>query len=326
VSESIDLIQEYIHKELPLINGVLTRQIKDLNPLVREVAEHVLGSGGKRLRPLLTLLCFRSFDKNSGKEYDLGCAFELLHSATLIHDDILDNADLRRGRKSAHLVFGIDRTVLAGDALLALSNMIIAAYGNADLTQCVSEALLYTASGETEEIFWMRKSNLDRENYLQIIRGKTAYLIQAACKCGGILAGAEEKRIRDLSEYGFNIGTAFQLVDDALDYTSDSSTSGKPLGGDLAEGKLTLPFILYLNSLKQEEKTGLLAKLAADSFTRQEREDLIFRVQKGGFADQVREEAGVYIQRARESLVNLPHSREKNILEMITEVILYRNH
>ncbi|MFP4167328.1 MAG: polyprenyl synthetase family protein [Desulfonatronovibrionaceae bacterium] len=326
MSEPANFIQEYIHREIPVINQVLERQIRDLNPLVREVAEHVLMAGGKRLRPLLTILCSRCFGLDSREEYDLGCAFELVHSATLIHDDILDNADLRRGRKAAHLIFGLDRTVLAGDALLALSNMIVAAYGDARLTQCVSEALLHTASGETEEIFWMRKPNLDRENYLQIIRGKTAYLIQAACKCGCMLAGAEKERIKECSEYGFNIGIAFQLVDDALDYTSDSSTSGKPLGGDLAEGKLTLPFILYLNSLKQEEKSVLLAKLAADSFTREEREDLILQVQKCGFADQVREEAGAYIQRGREALLNFPESKEKKILEMITDVILYRNH
>ncbi len=309
-----------------MINSILRKQTQGLNPLVREVAEHVLEAGGKRLRPLLTILSARCFHPDPENLYEMGCALELLHSATLMHDDILDNSDIRRGRKSAHVVFGVDRTVLAGDALLALANLIVSGYGDPELTQCISEAILQTATGETEEIFWTRKSNLDRENYLQIIRGKTAYLIQASCKCGGLLAGARRDRVEQCSEYGFNIGIAFQLVDDAMDYTADSSTSGKPLGGDLAEGKLTLPFILYLNSLKQEEKSGLLAKMAADSFTKEERDDLILRVQNGGFANQVRREAETYIQKARESLRGFPPSEAKTVLEKITEVILYRNY
>ena len=326
MSESDEFIQKYLEEEIPEVNRILAEQIKDLNPLVHEVAAHVLQAGGKRLRPLLTLLCARCFDARSRDVYGLACALELLHSATLIHDDILDNADLRRGQKAAHLVFGLDRTVLAGDALLALANMIVAGYAQSELTQCVSEAILETASGETEEIFWMRKPNLDRNNYLQIIRGKTAFLIQAACKCGGLFAHAGTEQIEKCSEYGFNIGIAFQLVDDALDYTSESAKSGKPLGGDLAEGKLTLPFILYLNSLKQEDRSGLLAKLAADSFTKEERAGLIDLVQKGGFADQVRREAGIYIDLARAALQGFPESREKKVLQRITEVIVYRNH
>ena len=318
-------VKEYLQKELPLINLVLEEELKGLHPSVRQVAEYTLSAGGKRLRPLLTILMGRALGYTDKNLYPLACALEFLHSATLMHDDILDNAHLRRGKKSAHLVFGLTQTVLAGDGLLALANMIVARYNLPPLTHCVAEAILKTASGEIEEIHWLRNPNLTEDTYLQIIEGKTAFLIQAACLCGAIIANSDEYMQDKARVYGLNLGIAFQLVDDALDYTSISAISGKPLGGDLREGKLTLPLILYLKKLDEDKRKNLLSKIAENSLSEEEIEEVITSIQEMGLAEKVRQEAQVFLQKSEKALDNFPDTLEKEILKKILGLVLSRD-
>ncbi|WP_457572362.1 polyprenyl synthetase family protein [Desulfovulcanus sp.] len=318
-------VKEYLQKELPLINLVLKEELKGLHSSVRQVAEYTLSAGGKRLRPLLTILMARSLGYADKNIYPLACALEFLHSATLMHDDILDNAHLRRGKKSAHLVFGLTQTVLAGDGLLALANMIVARYNIPALTHCVADAILKTATGEIEEIHWLRKPNLTEDTYLQIIEGKTAYLIQAACLCGAIIAGADNHIQEQSRIYGLNLGIAFQLVDDALDYTSTSAVSGKPLGGDLREGKLTLPLILYLKNLDEEKRKDLLYKVAENSLSEEEIKGVITSVQDMGLAEKVRQEARKFLQKSEKALASFPETLEKEILNKILGLVLSRD-
>jgi octaprenyl-diphosphate synthase len=189
----------------------------------------------------------------------------------------------------------------------------------------VADAILKTATGEIEEIHWLRKPNLTEETYLQIIKGKTAYLIQAACLCGAIIAGADDYIQKQSSIYGLNLGIAFQLVDDALDYTSTSAVSGKPLGGDLREGKLTLPLILYLKNLKKEHRQKILSRIAENSLSDEEVEEIITAIQNKGLARRVRQEARTFLQKSEKALANFPETQEKELLKKVLYLVLSRD-
>ncbi|RQD56232.1 MAG: polyprenyl synthetase family protein [Desulfonatronovibrio sp. MSAO_Bac4] len=317
-------LKNFLESELPGINLVLHKEMQVLNPLVRQVGEHVLMAGGKRLRPVLTLLTARCFGRTGQDIYPLACSLEFLHSATLIHDDILDNAEVRRGKNAAHLVFGLKRTVLAGDALLALANMIVARYDVPSMNYCVAEAILRTASGEIEEIGNMRNPEMDEHTYLEIVKGKTAFLIQAACTCGAMAAHVDKEAQEHASLFGINLGIAFQLVDDALDYAEDVSLLGKPHGGDLREGKITLPLIFYLKSISKQKRLTLLDKISENSLGEKEIDGIIVDVQRSGMDQKVRQEADKYLQRAAESLSTFPDVPERGLMEEMLELVKTR--
>jgi octaprenyl-diphosphate synthase len=312
-------------KEIPAINAAIQKEIDALPALVKPVAEHVLEAGGKRLRPMLTILFARALSFRGDNLHALASSLEFLHSATLMHDDILDNAELRRGKPAAHTLFGITPTILAGDVLLALANEIVARTGDPTLTSCISRAIMQTATGEIMEIAAIRKADISRAEYVEIITGKTAYLIQSACEIGAISAGASERVRAAAGSFGLNLGIAFQLVDDALDYTSRADTSGKPLGGDLREGKFTLPLLLYLESLPEGARRELARELADANLAPGRQDRIIAEVAGGGFAEKTREAAKSYLDKAGQALSALPEGPEKTVLGAMTDFVLTRD-
>jgi len=316
-------LQEYFQSVLPDIEAYISEQLGSLNSFVYPVASHVLGSGGKRLRPLLCVLMAGALGYRERTVYPLASTLELVHSATLLHDDILDNAELRRGEHAAHLVFGTKETILAGDALLAHANKIVSEYHNTDLVSCISEAISSTVTGEILEIQKMSQTNLSRAEYLDIIKGKTGYLIQSSCESGAILAGNKGEDREAARLLGLNLGVAFQLVDDALDYTS-SSELGKPMGGDLREGKITLPLIYFLQELKAEEQKRFLGRIKDKALTEEELERTMRSIRSKGLHTRAREEAETYLQAAYHALAALPESREKSLLARMLEYIRHR--
>ena len=259
---------------------------------------------------------------------------EFLHSATLLHDDILDGSDLRRGRTTAHLVYGKTETILAGDVLLALANRLVAEYGDARLSWRVAEAIMRTASGEIQELEWIKRPTLSQEHYLEIITGKTAYLIQAACHCGALAAGGGEQAAQAALEYGINLGIAFQLTDDALDYSAKAEVAGKPVGNDLREGKLTLPLICYLETLPETERRETLAwvralgaaadpgALSAEDTARHGR--VVQAVRDTGCVEETRARAGRYVALAEKALTTLPECPERAALQEALQHTLHR--
>lgn len=333
------VLQRFLHDELPVVNDYLARETRELPDLVRAVAEHVLLAGGKRLRPLLTILFSRCVSQGSKKPftkdiYPLACAMEFLHSATLLHDDILDGSDLRRGRTTAHLVFGKTETILAGDVLLALGNRLVAGYGDARLSWRVAEAIMRTVSGEIQELEWIKQPTLSRDHYLEIITGKTAYLIQAACHCGALVAGGDARTAQAALDYGINLGIAFQLTDDALDYSAKAEVAGKPVGNDLREGKLTLPLICYLETLSDPERQDALdwmsslgaqadpAALSAEDLARHEQ--VLQSVRTAGCVEETRAYASRYVAKAKEALSCLPQGPERSALQEALQHTLHR--
>ncbi len=320
----MDRLKAYFHAQLPLINSSLEAGIQGLHPLVLPVAEHVLEAGGKRLRPLLCRLVSTALGHDPESGIPLGCALEYLHSATLLHDDILDGAELRRGRQAAHKVFGFRKTILTGDALLALANRLIADYDIPRLMSCASAAIVETASGEILEIASAGQPSLTRDEYLEIIRGKTAFLIQASCQCGAILAKAGHDVEEGAKAYGLNLGIAFQLVDDALDYSVPSESTGKPSGGDLREGKITLPLILLLETLDPVRRKEILSKVTSGSLAPEEAKWLIREIKRLDLPEQTRAEASKYLELAREGLALFPASIHKELLQDILHYVQTR--
>jgi octaprenyl-diphosphate synthase len=345
------VLQGILQDELPIINDRLARETRELPELVRAVAEHVLMAGGKRLRPLLTILFFRCTSRITGEQvspassspssppgasdiYPLACSMEFLHSATLLHDDILDGSNLRRGQATAHLVYGKTETILAGDVLLALANRLVAEYGDARLSWRVAEAIMRTASGEIQELEWIKRPTLSQGHYLDIITGKTAYLIQAACHCGALAAGGDEQVAQAALDYGINLGIAFQLTDDALDYSALAEVAGKPVGNDLREGKLTLPLICYLETLPEAERQETLAwvralgaaadpgALSAQDTVRHDQ--VVQMVRDAGCVEKTRTRAGQYVALAEKALTSLPECLERVALQEALQQTLHR--
>lgn len=320
----MDDLLRYFQRELPAINAFLTKEADQLGGLVRDVAHHIIGSGGKRIRPMMTLLFARAFGYRKDDHHAIACALELLHSATLLHDDYLDDAELRRGKRAAHLLFGRTETILAGDALLALANEMGARYGNPRLSWLLARGIMETAEGEIEEIAFSRNPSLDRDIYMKIIIGKTARLIECACRCGAALAGATPEQEDAAGEYGLNVGIAFQLVDDALDYASPTSETGKPEGGDLREGKVTLPLILLMEDGDEAGSEALLEALGEQSLSEAQCEDILHQVRDGGFAEKTRQEAARYVEKAKACLDGVGSGEETAVLRQAADFVLTR--
>ena len=299
---------EIVIAEQASISAALERIIKKLPKAVQEIASYSLLSGGKRLRPILSLLCARLFSPEISTKnpsiYDAAIVLEMFHVASLLHDDVLDNADTRRGQISVHVKYGIRPCLLAGDALLAAGNRQMANFASElncpKLIHSISDALLHTSTGEIEEIALVGKILPNMEEYFNVIEGKTAWMLRSACEVGAIMAvssgGIDEshlenntaiknhdtrvntcadararknpldnpflnEKIEKLATFGLNLGMAFQIVDDALDFMPESVT-GKPIGGDLRERKCTPPILMYADSLNAKERKDFEVKFA----------------------------------------------------------------
>lgn len=317
-------MRAYFAREIPGINGFLAAEADKLDGLVREVARHVLLSGGKRIRPMLTILFARALGHKADDHLAIACALEMLHTATLLHDDVLDQAQTRRGQTSAHVAFGITETILAGDVLLALANKLGADYDIPRLNALLARGIMATAEGEILELAHTAKPTVDRQAYLDIIIGKTARLIETACRCGAALA-SRDRAVEDMAgDFGLNLGIAFQLVDDALDYAVSESEMGKPAGGDLREGKMTLPLILYLESLPEAQARELLCALREKRLGAEEAARVVAAVRDNGFAEATREAARGYVDTALSALSSLPETPERVVLSQAAEYVLTR--
>ncbi|MCF8104964.1 MAG: polyprenyl synthetase family protein [Desulfohalobiaceae bacterium] len=314
-------IKEYIQFNLPGIESCLSETVAGLNPLVKPVATHILEAGGKRLRPMLCLLTARALGYEGKDIYPLAAALELIHSATLLHDDILDQAEMRRGKTTAHIVFGVNEAILAGDALLAVANRIVTEYESLPLVRCISQAIYWTAVGEIQEIQQLKEPSLTVEKYMEIVVGKTGYLLQTCCQSGAIMSGSLQEQVEAAKTFGLNLGIAFQLVDDALDYSVSHLNTGKPKGGDLREGKLTLPLILFLQGMSREKRDDLLKKIKGKGLDPFEQQWVLEEMERKGLSRKTRDESNKYLQAAARSLNRFPDTRERDLLYEVLEYI-----
>ncbi len=265
----IDLKQKILTAVEDDLNDIEKALSDNLNPyldLVSEVAGHLLFSGGKRLRPLLMVLSARLCGYTGNYEKTFSTALEYLHTATLLHDDLVDEATLRRGQEVAHLNWGNSITVLVGDYLLARALSISAGTGRLRVVQILAELTENMSQGEVHQLMRKGDINLNEEEYLEVIRRKTAMLFEAACRVSAVISDAPQESEKALSDYGFNLGIAFQMADDLFDYTLTTADFGKAVGADLREGKLTLPVISALRNAAPDDKEVMIKIIQDPNF------------------------------------------------------------
>jgi len=241
---SLDPLVSLIVADMNQVNSVILARMQSEVPLIPELAGHLIAGGGKRMRPMLTLACARLLGYGGTRHHKLAAAVEFIHTATLLHDDVVDGSGMRRGKRTANLIWGNPATVLVGDFLFSRSFELMVEDGSLRVLRILSSASAIIAEGEVAQLTAQRRIETDEDRYLQIIDAKTAALFAAACRISAVVAERDEEDELALDSYGRNLGIAFQLVDDAIDYASDGATMGKDAGDDFRDGKVTLPVIL----------------------------------------------------------------------------------
>src|SRR5579859_3567125 len=239
---------EPVAADLDAVDGVIRRRLDSDVALVRQIAEYIVAGGGKRLRPALLLLACGAAGYRGEARLQLAAVVEFIHTATLLHDDVVDESPMRRGRRTANTAFGNAAAVLVGDFLYSRAFQMMVEVDNMRVMQVLAEATNTIAEGEVLQLMGSHDPDVDEARYLEVIRRKTAKLFEAAARLGGVLGAASASAEAGLAEYGMRVGTAFQLIDDVLDYSGDADTIGKSLGDDLAEGKPTLPLIYAMRA------------------------------------------------------------------------------
>ena len=250
------------------VNKVIFSQMTSEVPLVEQIAHYIIESGGKRLRPVLVLMTAGALDFTGADQFKLATVIEFLHTATLLHDDVVDNSDLRRGQQTANLKWGNAPTILVGDFLYSRAFQLLVQMRNMDIMQILGDATNRIAEGEVLQLVNIGNPDVDEASYMKVIQGKTAELFSAATASAAVLAGQSEQCIAQLQQYGMHLGIAFQLIDDVLDYQGNVSDLGKNAGDDLAEGKPTLPLI-YAMQHAEEDVRKLIRKAIRDGGTDQ---------------------------------------------------------
>lgn len=311
--------------ELEEIEAALAANLAPNLDLVKRVAGHILFSGGKRLRPLLTVLCGRLCGYQGREDRTYATIFEYLHAATLLHDDVVDGGAMRRGQPVAHHIWDPAAVVLTGDFLLSRGLAIAARTGLPAVIRVIARITEEMSQGEIHQLSRKGALDLTESEYLQIIRRKTAVLFEGACQVGAQISGAPEGQEAAVAAYGFNLGMAFQMADDLLDYTLDSETLGKGVGADLREGKLTLPVIHALGKAPAERGEAMRTTIVDPEFTHEAFANLITDLAELGGIAYTRRCAETYLKKAKDALAIFPEDPTRQVLTDIADYALERN-
>ncbi|WP_368407600.1 polyprenyl synthetase family protein [Desulfobotulus pelophilus] len=312
-----------VAEDLAAIEKALVANLTPELDLVRKIAGHTLFSGGKRLRPLLCVLMHRALGGRDAIVTDVAGIFEFLHAATLIHDDVVDEAEVRRGRAASHRLFGAAEAVLTGDFLLARSLNLAAKTGNPEIIAVIANITEQMAQGEIEQLRNKGDLGLSEAAYDRVIERKTAVLIEGSCKTGALLANAGPERVQAAARYGWELGMAFQMADDLLDYTEDESSLGKRPGADLREGKATLPLICALREADSADR-AFLESVAGTDFANEDFMRVKAVVHAAGGIAFTRKRAERHVDAAQSALDLLAFGPERKLLEMLASYALVR--
>ena len=303
---SLESIRAPIAADLVCVDAVIRARLKSDVLLIRTIADYIIGSGGKRLRPALVLLAADACGARGDAKHVLAAVIEFIHTATLLHDDVVDESSLRRGRKTANAEFGNAASVLVGDFLYSRAFQMIVEAGSLRVMKVLADATNTIAEGEVLQLLNVHDPDTDEEKYLRVIRYKTAKLFEAATQVGAILGDATAEVEQALAEYGMHLGTAFQLIDDVLDYSGDLHETGKNLGDDLAEGKPTLPLIYAMRNGSEEERAHI--RHAIEQGGKADLEGVVKAIRRTGALDYARECARREAEAATARLKHLAHS------------------
>jgi len=321
---SLDPMIALVAEGMNGVNAVILERMQSKVALIPELAGHLIAGGGKRMRPMLTLACANLLGYPGTRHHKLAAAVEFIHTATLLHDDVVDGSGMRRGKRTANLIWGNSASVLVGDFLFSRAFELMVEDGSLKVLRILSHASAVIAEGEVEQLTAQRRIETDEEQYLRIISAKTAALFAAACRVSPVVAEADEDAELALEAYGRHLGIAFQLTDDVIDYASDSATMGKGVGDDFRDGKMTLPVILAYARGNSDEREFWRTAIAGD---RVGDEDLAHAVQllrsTGALSDTL-EQARHYGRRAIDALAVFPASKAKAALSEAVEFAIAR--
>ncbi len=304
------------------VDRVIGERLDSSVPLVGQVARYIIGAGGKRLRPALLLMACGALGYQGPLRHTLAAVVEFIHTATLLHDDVVDDSTLRRGNATANEAFGNPASVLVGDFLYSRAFQMMVEAESMRIMQVLADATNVIAEGEVQQLMNMHNADLDEAGYLQVIRSKTAKLFEASARCGAILAEAEPRLEEACAEYGQALGTAFQVIDDVLDYAGDAAIMGKSLGDDLREGKATLPLIAAMQRGSAAERQLIRSAIENGSVT--ELSQVIEIVRRTGALDVARAAAAREAERAIAAARQLPRGTHAASLIQLASQLLGR--
>ncbi|MFM9853885.1 MAG: polyprenyl synthetase family protein [Sphingomonadaceae bacterium] len=321
---SLDPLVGLVAGGMNKVNSVILDRMQSQIPLIPELAGHLIAGGGKRLRPMLTLACAALLDYPGDRHYKLAACVEFIHTATLLHDDVVDGSDLRRGRRTANIIWGNPASVLVGDFLFSRSFELMVEDGSLKVLKILSNASAVIAEGEVNQLTAQRQITTGEDKYLDIIGAKTAALFAAACRIAAVVAERDIATEEALDTYGRNLGIAFQLVDDAIDYASDAETMGKGVGDDFRDGKVTLPVILAHARGSDEDKAFWRAAMEGRRVSDDDLARGIALLRETRAIDDTMMRARHYGQRAIDALGGFASGAAKDALTQAVEFAIAR--
>ncbi|RUO76280.1 octaprenyl diphosphate synthase [Idiomarina seosinensis] len=305
------------------VNALIGEQLTSDVALINQLGLYIVNSGGKRLRPLLTVIAARALGYDGDHHHKLAAIIEFIHTATLLHDDVVDESELRRGRKTANAVFGNEASVLVGDFLYTRAFQMMVQLDSLEILSILADATNIIAEGEVLQLMNCNEPDTSETQYFEVIYGKTAKLFEAATQLAGILTKQPSAITASMADYGRYLGTAFQLVDDLLDYTADTETMGKNAGDDLAEGKPTLP-LLYAMWHGNETEQQLIRKAIENGDGREHLQTVLSAMERTGALTYTRDKALEAAQQAKNALADIPESDYKQALLSLADLSVNR--
>jgi octaprenyl-diphosphate synthase len=317
-------VYDLIAADRQAVDGVIRERLHSEVVLINQISHYIINSGGKRLRPVLLLLTARSFGYQGSDHHELAAVVEFIHTATLLHDDVVDGSDMRRGKETANNVWGNEASVLVGDFLYSRAFQMMVGVNNMHVMQILSEATNTIAEGEVKQLLNVHNADLDEAGYLDVIRSKTAKLFESSARLGAVLTGRSEQEQKALADYGMHLGIAFQLIDDALDYSSSSEDLGKNIGDDLAEGKPTLPLIYVISHGSPEQAT--LVREALEQGGRDRIDEIQSAIESAGAIAYTSRSAQAEADKAIAALSVLDESPYKEALITLANFAVQRSH
>ena len=311
-------IQALMKSELDLMNKILVDRLDSNVDLINQMSHYIINSGGKRIRPLLLLICAKATEYKGDYHYSMAVVIELIHTATLLHDDVVDQSKTRRGHETANELWGNAPSVLVGDFLYSRAFEIMVEPNSMSIMRILSKATNQISEGEVLQLLNIKNAKVTQTEYFKVIERKTACLFKAACQIAGILSKSDQQTIDALGSFGMHLGNAFQIIDDTLDYESDSSIIGKEIGDDLSEGKVTLPMIYALEKTKKVENKILTDAINnADASNINQIVDILLNVNAFQYS---RDIAKAQSNKALKSIAHLPDSKYKTALILLCTI------
>ena len=316
-------IHALMKSDLVMMDEILVNRLDSNVDLISQMSQYIINSGGKRIRPLLLLLCARATNYKGDYHHSMAVVIELIHTATLLHDDVVDSSSIRRGHETANELWGNAPSVLVGDFLYSRAFEIMVEPNSMQIMKILSKATNQISEGEVLQLLSIKNSNVSQTEYFEVIERKTACLFKAACQIAGILAESNKNVINGLGSFGMHLGNAFQIIDDTLDYESNSSVIGKEVGDDLSEGKVTLPMIYALENTKGSEKATLSNAITnADSSNIDNIINILLSVNAFEYSRKVAKNEST---KALKFLEVIPNSEYRSALQLLCELSLDRN-